>query len=127
MYIDQKQIDGCDHLSLVYGEMFNVLQDVMSNNEKLHELSPKDYSALGIYMGKFAEQEINSSVVQLMRKFRGIQMPEFYCLRDPKREDLDVRTTHNTVLLNAQKYNASTSDELQTLSLGDASYALEKL
>lgn len=96
MYIDQTQIKGCDHLSLIYGEMFNVLQDVMNDKEKLHGLSPLDYSALGIYMGKFAEQEINSSIVQLMRAYRGILMPKFYCLRDPKYGKGEVHTTHNT-------------------------------
>ena len=76
-----RQTTGCDKLSRVYEDMFNSLQEVMQDEGKLKNLSPLDYSALGMYIGKFVEQEINSSVVQIMRAFRGVPMPEFYCIR----------------------------------------------
>ena len=72
-----RQTTGCDKLSRVYEDMFNALQEVMQDEAKLKNLSPLDYSALGMYIGKFVEQEINSSVVQIMRAFRGVPMPEF--------------------------------------------------
>ena len=71
-------------MSRVYSEMFNVLEEVMQDDEKLKALSPLDFSALGMYIGKFVEQEINSSVVQLMRKTCGIDMPDYYCKRYPQ-------------------------------------------
>ena len=70
---------GCDKLSRVYEDMFNTLQEVMLDEDKIKNLSPLDYSALGLYIGKFVEQEINSSVVQIMRDFRGVEMPDYYC------------------------------------------------
>ena len=79
MEIDVKLTEGCDRLSRVYGNMFNALQEIMQDEGKLKELNPIDYSAIGLYIGKFVEQEINSSVVQLMRQFRKIDMPDYYC------------------------------------------------
>ena len=79
MEIDEKLTEGCDRLSRVYGNMFNALQEIMQDEGKLKKLNPIDYSAIGLYIGKFVEQEINSSVVQLMRQFRRIDMPDYYC------------------------------------------------
>lgn len=47
MSIEQIQTNGCDKLSRVYSDMLNYLQDVMKDEEKLKDLSPLDYSALG--------------------------------------------------------------------------------
>ena len=74
MILTENQTDGCDRLSRVYGRMFNALQEIMQDDERLKQLTPIDYSAIGLYIGKFVEQEINSSVVQLMRQFCGIDM-----------------------------------------------------
>ena len=41
MNIDSKQTNGCDKVSLVYGVMFNLLQEIM-NDENKQELSPLD-------------------------------------------------------------------------------------
>ena len=70
MIIEKKLTDGCDKLSRVYGNMLNVLEEILQDEQKMKELSPLDFSALGMYIGKFVEQEINSSVVQIMRAFR---------------------------------------------------------
>ena len=40
----------------------------MQDSEKLKSLSPVDFSALGMYIGKFVEQEINSSEYKLKFK-----------------------------------------------------------
>ena len=56
MNINQEQTNGCDKTSRVYGNMFNVLQEVMEDESKLKELSLLDFSALGMYIGFFCEQ-----------------------------------------------------------------------
>ena len=119
---------GCDKLSRVYEDMFNILQEVMTDEEKLKDLSPLDYSALGMYIGKFVEQEINSSVVQIMRAFCGIEMPEYYCKRDPSFPIYKeiVETPQKRIRLNEQKPNGNRTS-LKTIPIGDASYALEQL
>ena len=127
MNIEQIQTNGCDKLSRVYSDMLNYLQDVMKDEEKLKDLSPLDYSALGMYIGKFVEQEINSSVVQIMRAFCGIEMPEYYCKRYPGFDvDADVEGRNKKIRLNEQKPNGDRMT-LRTIPLGDAYYALELL
>lgn len=107
MVIEQKQTNGCDNASRIYGEMFNILQNIMQDEDKLKTLNPLDYSALGMYIGKFVEQEINSSVVQIMREFCGIEMPRYsryYCKRYPGFDiDADVEGKNKKVRLNEQK------------------------
>ena len=100
---ENRLTNGCDKLSRVYEDMFNALQEVMEDEDKLKNLSPLDYSALGLYIGKFVEQEINSSVVQIMRSFRGVEMPKYYCKRYP-RYVLPVITDRQAVSLNSKKY-----------------------
>ncbi len=127
MNIENKLTDGCDKMSRVYEDMFNVLQNVMQDEDKLKNLSSLDYSALGMYIGKFVEQEINSSVVQIMRAFCGIGMPEYYCKRYPGFDiDTDVEGRNRKIRLNEQKPNEDRTS-LKSISLGDAYYALEQL
>ena len=125
MSIEKKQTIGCDKLSRVYSDMLNYLQDVMQDDEKLKDLSPLDYSAIGLYIGKFVEQEINSSVVQIMREFRGVPMPEFFCKRYPRNVQ-SVINGQQTIYLNSKK-DLYDDFSLKTISLGDAYYALEVL
>ena len=129
--IKENLTNGCDKLSRLYSDMLNYLQEVMEDDEKLKELSPLDYSALGIYIGKFVEQEINSSVVQIMRAFKGIKMPDNYCRRDPNfpvGKDI-VKTNQKSVRLNEQQDPKAPKGRyaLRTIPLGDAYHALEQL
>lgn len=127
MEIEERLTEGCDRLSRVYGNMFNALQEMMHNKEKLKELSPLDYSAIGLYIGKFVEQEINSSVVQLMRQFCGIDMPDYYC--KVCREygiDADVKNGNKIIRLNEQK-DFNNPKLLKTIPLGDTYHALKRL
>lgn len=127
MNINQDKTNGCDKASHIYGEMFNVLQDIMQNEDRLKELTPLDYSALGMYIGKFVEQEINSSVIQIMREFCGIEMPEYYCKRYPGFDiDADVEGKSKRVRLNEQRPNGDITS-LKSIPLGDAFFALEQL
>lgn len=128
MKIDIKQTDGCDTTSRVYGDMFNVLQEIMEDDNKLKELSPLDFSALGMYIGKFVEQEINSSVVQIMRASRGIDMPEYYCKRDPSFNAYAdvVECGNKKIRLNEQK-EPWNPGSLKSIPAGEAYHALEQL
>lgn len=122
------QISGCDKMSRVYGKMFQTLQELMQDEEKFKELTPIDYSALGMYMGKFVEQEINSSVVQIMRAFCGIEMPEYYCKFCPDFDiDADVEYKNKRIRLNEHKDPQAPPKALRSISLGDAYYALKQL
>ena len=125
MIIEKDKTNGCDKLSRVYEDMFNALQEIMKDEDKLKNLSPLDYSALGLYIGKFVEQEINSSVVQIMRSYRGVKMPMYYCKLYPRRIS-PVKTAKQAVLLNSEKY-VGDSVSLRTISLGDAYHALKVL
>lgn len=122
MSIEKELTAGCDKLSRVYEDMFNALQEVLKDEGKLKNLSPLDYSALGLYIGKFVEQEINSSVVQIMRSYRGVKMPKYYCKKYP-RYVLPVMTDKQAVYLNSKKY-VDDRTSLKTISLGDAYHAL---
>lgn len=127
MEIDEKLTEGCDRLSRVYGNMFNALQEIMQDEGKLKELNPIDYSAIGLYIGKFVEQEINSSVVQLMRQFCGIEMPDYYCkICHDYRINADVKNGKRTIRLNEQK-DPKHASLLKSIPLGDAYYALKQL
>lgn len=126
MYIKKELVKGCDSASRVYNSMFNVLNDIMKDSEKLKSLSPVDFSALGMYIGKFVEQEINSSVVQIMREFRGVEMPDYYCRRYPGRVD-SVISYNRYINLNYHPKYSNDKDALQTLPLGDAYVALDIL
>ena len=128
MNIERNQTNGCDKMSRIYEDMFNVLQDVMQDEDKLKKLSSLDYSALGMYIGKFVEQEINSSVVQIMRAFRGVEMPEYYCKLYDKRDKriYPVDTNRHSIFLNSKK-SLDEPTLLKTIPLGDAYCALEVL
>lgn len=134
--IDKEKTLGCDKISRAYCENFNALQPLFVSDEnvavlgniqiKMDNMDVFDRAALGLYIGKFVEQEINSSVVQLMRYAIGIDMPEFFCKRDPRFRDDEVRKGKRCILLNKQ--NAPTERySLATIPAGDAYYALEVL
>lgn len=135
--ITEQQINGCDNKSRIYFESFNMLQPLINIGKKkmtldsikisLNNMDSFDRSALGLYIGKFVEQEINSSVVQLMRQYVDIDMPDYYCKRNPSYDvDAIVKSGNKKINLNAQG-NKGNSYSLQTLPLGDAYYALEAL
>lgn len=128
MNINIEQTNGCDKTSRVYGNMFNMLQEIMEDESKLKELSPLDFSALGIYIGKFVEQEINSTIVQIMRASLGIVMPKYYCKRDPWFDKLksNVDTGRQMVRLNEQR-DQGDRYSLKTIPAGDAFHALKTL
>lgn len=129
--LDNSLFSGSDPKTQIYGKSFNqtsgalIPVDVDKAAKTWNDL---DLSALGVYLGKCVEQEINSSVVQLMREYCGIQMPRYYCKFDQttRRNDAAVRTGENRyVFLNDRASN--NSNDLKSIPLGDAYYALETL
>lgn len=133
--IDENLIDGCDEKSAIYCSMFNALQTILTpegqnvlKNNNIERMAYSDLSALGLYIGKYVEQEINSSIVQLMRRIVGIEMPEFYCKRDCSFPiHADEVYTGKTTRLNEKMPGSDNFDALKPIPLGDAYHACMKL
>lgn len=133
--IEENLIEGCDQKSAIYCSMFNALQTILTpegqnvlKNNNIEKMAYSDLSALGLYIGKYVEQEINSSIVQLMRSIVGIEMPEFYCKRDcsfPIHKD-EVYTG-KTTRLNEKMPGSDRFDTLKPIPLGDAYHACMQL
>ena len=82
--INNRLTDNCDKETRIYCKSFNSFQDGLKAFEADGiEMSDLDLSSLGLYLCKCVEQEINSTVVQLIRYYLGIDMPVFYCRRHP--------------------------------------------
>lgn len=132
--IDKEKTNGCDKISRAYCENFNALQPLFVTDEnvavlgniqiKMDNMDVFDRAALGLYIGKFVEQEINSSVVQLMRYAIGIDMPDFFCKRDPGFWEDEVIYRNRCIRLNKQS-EPKYPDSLATIPAGDAYYALD--
>lgn len=132
--IDGEKIKGCDKISEVYCSNFNMLRPLYMENGNvailghiridMKNMDAFDRAAMGLYIGKFVEQEINSSVVQLMRRVIGIEMPQYYCKRDPQCWDDEVRIGKRQIRLNKQE-DPTKRESLATIPAGDAYYALK--
>ena len=129
--IDNQLIIGCDQNSRIYCESFNTLCQALPDGAieiSSEQMSELDLSALCIYMGKYVEQEINSSVVQLMRKCCGVSMPDFYCRRDPSlATQCDIVTGNGRVVRLNEQANRKDETSLKTIPLGDSFHAMEVL
>lgn len=129
--INNESTNGCDRVSQIYCDTFNVLQPILLSNDdgsvqlrrdlNIDALSDFDLSALGLYIGKFVEQEINSSVVQLMRKAYGVDMPEYYCRHEPSSEVYaDVDTGGGRKVRLNEQLSPGKEYVLKGIPLGDA-------
>lgn len=124
--LDNKLTNGCDKVSKTYCNSYNklvkMLDRVLSGDEEL--LQEWDLSSLGLYLCKCVEQEINSSVIQILREHLGIKMPENYCRveRGFPREDATVDTGKwgaHLVRLN-DSMDPDHRNVLKLIPLGDA-------
>lgn len=59
-----------------------------------------DYSPLGNYLGKAIEEEMNASVVQLIRSLLGVRMPEYYRKYEDGFDNCRVTTPQRDIILN---------------------------
>ena len=129
LHIDEKLLKGCDSISSIYCKSFNGINNLL--DKAYPDQSPIrdfDLSALCLYLCKCVEYEINCSVVQLLRKCLGIDMPAFFCRPDPSfpRRESIVDTDYKDVYLNDYR-DAKHRDKLKTIPLGDAYYAMVSL
>lgn len=129
--LENNLMKNCDKETRIYCRSFNHLQEYL---EQLLErdsdtLSDWDLSSLGLYLCKCVEQEVNSSVVQVIRKYLGIQMPEFYCRVDQEcsRDDSSVYTGGGHKVYFNEPRDKVNADRLRTVPLGDVYHALETL
>lgn len=83
--IDIGLIGGCDLESEVYCRTYNQLQPFIDQIDdcSIDSFDNIDLSAFGLYLCKFIEQELNSSVIQLCRKSIGVLFPDYFCAVDP--------------------------------------------
>lgn len=124
--INIQTIEGCDKHSRIYYNSFNTLEPVLiSNIEVTSNVDMLDKSALMLYIGKFVEQEINSSIVQLIRRVHGVTMPDYYCEYVPDRS-IFVSAGNKRIEVNGYYYQLK-NKVLKTIPLGDAYYALEDM
>lgn len=133
--IDFDLIKGCDHESGVYCRMYNRLQPFLDviDEGTYDELDDIDLSAFGLYLCKFIEQELNSSVIQLCREYMGIRFPECFCSVDPTvdRNDAAVNTATygnkaHYVYLN-DRLDREHHDVLKMIPMGEALNVLRTL
>ena len=81
--IKNRWTENCDKETQIYCKSFNRFQEkLIAFETDGAAMSDLDLSSLGLYLCKCVEQEINSTIVQLIREFIGIEMPRYYCRRD---------------------------------------------
>lgn len=132
--LDKKLTEGCDKISKMYCKSYNqlvqLLDRVLSGDKGI--LQEWDLSSLGLYLCKCVEQEVNSSLVQLMRKYLGIEMPKYYCrvAKGIRRRDASVNTgsdySPHFIGLN-DYFDSDHRDVLKRIPLGDAYHAMTTL
>ena len=84
--------------------------------------SPRNFKRLAQPLAEFFEREVNLTIVQMMRRHFGIEMPEYY--RKFKKEcHAVVQTRRESVSLNACEY----PDRLKFVMLGHAFYAYKEM
>ena len=131
--LENKLMGNCDKETRIYCRSFNHMQKYLETLEKDHKaLSDWDLSSLGLYLCKCVEQEINSTIVQLIREYLGIVMPDYYCRFDPvfDRYKIAVDTarigSHHWVFFNESR-GYFQKHLLKTVPMGDAYHSLEAL
>ena len=84
----------------------------------------EEFSPFCSYLHNILEIEINASVLQLMRKFMGIEMPKWYCKYCPDKK-VYIRTKYESVNLN--KYKEGTPRRFISPGFGKVYYSLLEL
>lgn len=129
---DERLTKGCDIISKKYCDSYNELAKLLDNllSGDNGDLDRWDLSAFGLHLCKFFEQEINSSVIQLLREYIGIKMPDYYCRRD-RNFDRDTAAVNigtyyapHYVRLN-DFLDRDNKNILKQIPLGDAYYVME--
>jgi hypothetical protein len=89
-----------------------------------------DFAPLGFFMGHIIEEELNASIVQLSRKFAGIQMPTYYRIWDDT-QDNDIPVLENKkgcIYLNRKSYRLSNGKfSVNTITIGQAPLVIRQM
>lgn len=89
---------------------------------------PSDYAPLGNYLGRAVEEEVNASVVQLVRKTLGVDMPAFFRRFEDDLDDCTVITRNKPVRFNQRGTQLGESVwQDRTIPLGDSVYAIRTI
>ena len=131
--IEEKLLAACDEESRLYCRSFNGFEKLLRENKEIVlKLNDIDLSALGLYLCKCVEREINSTVVQFIREYLGIEMPDYYCkpCKDFYRFNAGVNTGRDKaphwIYFNDYK-DPNHRESLKLIPLGDAYQAAESL
>ena len=110
-------IPGAENDSNQYLRTFGILLSCMQPDSFNRDESMLDMSALVVYLAKVLELEGNMSFVQLCRKLKGIEMPEFFDKYCPRVHGATVEVDGHTIYIN----NKIRRDQpiLQHLTLGN--------
>lgn len=104
-----------------YYDILLPMQDVIRSLTSEYRI-PYNLSTMNLNLLVGVENELNLSIVQLMREECGIQMPKFYCLYDPNCRfayvDCNGANHHHRVYLNERSYRNQRGD-LKVVSIGD--------
>lgn len=130
MMVIYDKYNGLDCDSFVYIRTFEELKHLINSYKNSQGRENMDLSALGVYIGKFVEREINCSIVQMMRKHIGIEMPTYYCLRKIRNAGNTCVPTstdpnNNRVLYLNSYISQDRVNELKPIPLGESCRAYE--
>lgn len=117
-----KLLEGLDEITIRKWRMYNSL----INYTKLHKFKEKirldiDYSELNSPLLKGIENELNLSLVQVMRNQLGIPMPEYFAELYPntKANDYAVFCGPNNHRVGLNDYSRDKQGNVRTVSVGD--------
>lgn len=138
--IDYNKLSGTESFSKLSIKKFNSLSRLefgefeMNEEEKgiVEGIKDDDYSELSSFLGRFFENEINHSIVQLMRQSVGIPMPEYYMKRYEGPGSFVIETGTGTMKrpmnLNCWKnYGATNICQMEWPTLGTSLYGWRKM
>lgn len=110
--IDSNELEPLEEASNKYILTYNRIAPVLAEPMRYRGLDylsltkgTIDFSALGIYLGKVLEEEVNASLFQYLRSLAGIAMPEFYRRYDRNSGNFPLRTRYYNVFLNNARPN----------------------
>lgn len=107
--IDSEKLAPLEEASDRYISSYNLIAPALAGPMRwgLDSLTRKtiDFSALGTYLGKVLEEEVNASLFQYLRSLAGIAMPEFYRKYDRNAGPYPLQTRYCKVFLNNARPN----------------------
>ena len=104
-----------------FGEYFDPYTSILQNEGV-------DFAPLGNYLGKAVEEEVNASVIQLVRRTLGVGMPAFFRRYEDDLDDCTVITKNKSIHFNLKGRQLDESVwQDRTIPLGDSVFAIRTI